>query len=108
LHFEEEIGNGHLGTCSQTHLLLHLIEGKHWTVYPPLPLTHQPVHSFNWIHFCISVRHKNYVEFVFMNTHTKNSVFSKVNVLVVKHLLLWIRIYRSKDSPDRLRQKHSH
>jgi hypothetical protein len=29
LHFEEEIGNGHLGTCSQTHLLLHLIEGKH-------------------------------------------------------------------------------
>ncbi len=73
-------------------LLLHLLESKETSVYPSFSLPKQTMHCLNRVNLCIGVRQISHVKSFFMDTHTKNSILSKENVLVIKHLLFRLRI----------------
>ena len=108
LHLEKNISPPHLLTLVLVHFLLYLLKGKVATIDPSLTLTHQSVDSLDGIHLCICIRHKNDVFFVFVNTHTQNTILCQINVLIVKYLFFRVRVDWSDVFPDDFWQKYSH
>lgn len=88
LKLEEEVSYCHLWTCGLTHLFLNLLKSEHRSVDPSLSLTHQTIDCLDRIHLSISIRHEQNIELVLMDTHTQDSVLSKIDVLIVQDLFL--------------------
>ena len=108
LKFQKSVSYCHSWWWKFLHFFLYFFESKHTAIDPSFTLTHQPVNRLYRIDLCVCIWHENNVFFVLVNTHTQNSVFGQVNVLIVKHLFLGIRIDFTDVLPDELRQENSH
>ena len=86
-------------------LLLHLLERKHTTIQLFLLLLHQCVDFLYRLDLSIHIGQERDVFSVFVNTQTQHSIFWQISVLIVEHLLLWVRIYVGEPFPYGFGQK---
>jgi hypothetical protein len=108
LNFEEDIGPPHFLALVLRHFLLNLLEGVIAAIDPSFSLSHQSINGLYGIDFCVGIGHEDDIFFIFVYAHAEDTIFGKIDILIVEHLLLGIRVYGLDVFPDCFGKEDAH